>query len=189
MREKVKNILFIISVFYSIIVVILMCITISNMRITIELYDTEENKNLLNNYKEQLAKIESNECTKIINEIIKNYEDTSYDGYVNLREMYEYDMEKSILNYYLEARNKCKISSDDEKKYNLPIKFITTSIQKDELYQPYYFQYELGIKDSSIRLIAEVGLSNVEYKINRTTQLEIISSLIEISSKEDIINE
>jgi hypothetical protein len=40
----------------------------------------------------------------------------------------------------------------------------------------------MNIKDLSIRLLVEPGLSGVEYKINRDMELEIISALIEISN-------
>lgn len=188
MREKIKNILFIVSAFYSIVIIILMCVTLVNMTETIELHDSEENKNTLISYKRQLSGLEKNDCTKVIEKIIKHYEDTSYDGDINIRERYEYDSENSILSYYGEAKDKCNISIEDTEKYNFPIKFLTASIQMDEIYQPYYFQYELSIKDFFVRLIAEPAITNVEYNINRGMELEIISSLIELSSEGVIIN-
>lgn len=189
MKHKIKNILFIISIFYSIVILTMTGITTFNMTDTIKLNDKKENKETLKNYKKQLSELEQNDCTNAIGKIIKNYEETSYNGDVNLREMYEYDIENSILSYYEEAKNKCQISEEDEEKYNLPIKFITVSIQRDEIYQPYYFQYELSIKDYPARLIAEFAISKLEYKINRELELEIISSLIELSRKENVDNE
>ena len=189
MREKVKNMLFIISIFYSLVIIVLIGITTKNLVDTVELHDTEENRKLLLSYKEQLLKLDQNDCTDVIDKMIKHYEETSYDGLVVLREMYEYGLENGILSYYQSAKDKCNISLRDEKKYNLKSKFLTVSIQGDELFQKYYFQYELSIKDRPIRLIAEPFLLNVEYKINRDMELEIIKSLIELSSKERVINE
>lgn len=189
MKEKIKNVLFSISLFYSVVIVVFMCITLNNMKASIELNDSEENRNTIINYKEQLLTLEKNDCTKVIGKIIEHYEETSYTGNVNLREMYEYDNENSILSYYGEAKEKCAISKEDEEKYNFPIKFMTVSIQRDEIYQPYYFQYELSIEDRPMRLIAESAISNIEYKINRDMELEIISSLIELSNKEVVVNE
>ena len=189
MRKKVKSILFVVSIVYSLVIVILMGITTKNLVGTVELHDTDDNKEMLLSYKEELLKLEQNDCTKVISQMIKHYEETSYDGEIILREMYEYGLENGIISYYQLAKDKCNISLDDEKKYNFKAKFLTVSIQGDELFEKYYFQYELGIKDRPIRLIAEPFLLNVEYKINRDMELEIIKSLIELSSKEGVINE
>ena len=102
--------------------------------------------------------------------------------------MFEYDFDNSLLSYFLKIRENCNLDSNQEKKYNLPIKFITSSIQRDELYQRYYFQYELNINDIT-RLIIEPQLSGVEYQINRAMELEIISDLIKIAKEEVSINE
>ena len=114
MKEKIKNVLFGISLFYSVVIVVLMCITLNNMKASIELNDSEENRNAIINYKEQLLTLEKNDCTKVIEKIIEHYEDTSYTGNVNLRDMYEYDNENSVLSYYGEAKEKCEISNEDE---------------------------------------------------------------------------
>ena len=52
-------------------------------------------------------------------------------------------MNNNILSYYLKIKENCNIDEQTEKRYNLPMKFITLYIQKDEIYQHYYFQYEL----------------------------------------------
>ena len=189
MKGKIKNILFVISIFYSLVIVILMVITSNNLTSTVELHDSKENTSKLKEHKEQLSTLKQNSCTEVINKIIRHYEETSYNGEVSLREMFEYDFDNSLLSYYIEVKDNCNLDNNQEKKYNLPTKFITSSIQRDELYEKYYFQYELKLSDYSNRLIIEPLISNVEYQINRTIQLEIISNLIEISSGEVNINE
>lgn len=189
MKENIKKILLCISIFYSITIIVLTSITASNLVSTVELKDTQENKTKIAEYKQQLMTLPQNNCTEVIGEIISYYNETSYEGKVNLKEMYKYDYEKSLLSYYLKTRESCKLSKQDEEKYNLPTKFITASIQKDEMYQRYYFQYELKLTDYNTRIIVEPLLTNLEYEINRTMELEIISSLIEIVGKEVAINE
>lgn len=189
MKGKIKNILFIISIVYSVIIIVLIINTASNLVSTIELHDSDENRNKLHEYKQQVSLLEQNSCTEVINKIINHYEETSYDGEVNLREMYEYDFDNSLLSYYSQAKENCKFSEVDEKKYNLPTKFLTSSIQRDEIYQSYYFQYELRISDYITRLIVDPLLSGVEYQISKNMELEIIAALIEISSREAVINE
>jgi len=189
MKEKIKKALLTISIFYSVGIIILIIITNNNLVTTVELHDSNENKNKLQSYKEDLSKLEQNSCAYIINKIIKHYEETSYDGTISLKEMYENDLDNSLLSYYTKAKDSCNLSKENEEKYNLPQKFITASIQRDEMYQKYYFQYELQFKDSTNRLIIEPYITGIEYEINRKTELEIISSLIELLSEESAINE
>ena len=179
MKENLKKILFIISIFYSLVIIVLMLVTTSNLTYEIELYDNEENLKELESYKKELLSLNSNDCTKVIENIITYYENTSYNGKVNLKEMYNSNLEESFLSFYNEAKNNCNITDEDTNKYRLPNKFITASIQRDELYRPYMFQYELNIKDFYMRDIIEPDLPSMEYKINRESILEIISSLIE----------
>lgn len=189
MIEKTKNIIFTISIFYSIVIIIFMSITTINMNDTIVLSDSEDNKNTLIEYKKQLSELEKNDCTSMIEKLIKHYEDTSYAGNINIRTIYEYDMENSIISYYLDTKNKCNLTDELAEKHNLPIKFLTASIQNNEIYQQYYFKYELSLKDFKARLVGEPNMTHIEYMINRTMELEIIESLIKLSNKEDIINE
>ena len=185
MKQNIKNILFIISIVYSLVIVILMLITNNNLITSVELHDSKENKIKLEQYKERLGMLKQNDCTKVIGEIISHYEETSYDGVVNLKEMFDYDFDNSLLNYYQKVKEMCKISDEKQKEYDLPVKFITASIQRDELYLTYYFQYELHFKDYINRLIIEPQIHSVEYQINRAAELEIINILIEHSSKGD----
>ena len=76
MKEKIKNLLFSVSIFYSVLIVGLMIFTFSTMTDSVELYDNDDNKVKLNNYKEIVSNMEDNECTLVINDIIKYYEDT-----------------------------------------------------------------------------------------------------------------
>lgn len=189
MKEKLKNTLFVISIFYSVIIIILTFITTNNLVSSIELHDVEENRVKLTKYKKDLSLLEKNSCTEVISKIINHYEETSYNGNVNLKEMYEYDNDNSLLSYYMKAKENCNINEQDEEKYNLSMKFITSSIQRDETYQRYYFQYELKIFDYPTRLIVQPEITGIEYSINRIGELEIIEALIEICSREAVINE
>ena len=189
MKKNLKNILFTISIFYSLVVVVLMCITINDLVTEVELHDLDENKEKLIEYKEKLSKLPQNSCVEIINDLINHYEETTYDGKVNLNEIYINQEDNSLLSYYQKVKESCNITEEKETKYNLPAKFITASIQWDELYKRYYFQYEIEIPDYMIRLIVDPEITNVEYQINRSMELEIIASLIEIASEEAVINE
>lgn len=189
MKEKMKNILFSASIFYSVIIVGLMIFTFCTMTDSVELYDNNENKGRLNNYKEIVSNMEDNECTLVIKEIIKYYEDTSYNGKVNLKEMYDYDGENGLLSYYIKVKDACNLSDADEKEYDFPTKFLSSIMYREGIYQRYGFQYELKFTDMYLRDIAEASIYSTEYHISRKTILDIISSLIEISNKEVTNNE
>lgn len=189
MKEKIKNILFSISIFYSITLIILLIFNTLNLVTEVELNDSEENKIKLNEYKEEVKSLEKNKCTDIINQIIKYYEDTSYNGKISLKEMYNYGTENNLLSYYINLKENCNLSEENIKKYDLPLKVLSASIQQDELYHRYYFQYEINIKDIFTRHVIEANLTNIEYKIRKNLELEIISNLIEISKMEEINNE
>ena len=92
--------------------------------------------------------------------------------------MFDYGFEHSLLEYYSKVKDSCNISNDEADDNRLATKFLTASIQFDEIYQSYYYQYELGLKDYLIRDISEPSLNMVEYKINRSLILEIIDFLI-----------
>lgn len=182
MKGKIKNLLFSASIFYSVLIVGLMIFTCITMTDSVELYDNGDNK--LNEYKEIVSNMEDNECTLVIKDIIKYYEDTSYNGSVNLKEMYDYDGENGLLSYSIKAKDACNVSYADEKEYDLSTKFLSSIMYREGIYQRYGFQYELKFTDMYLRDIAEASIYSTEYHISRKTILDIISSLIEISSKE-----
>lgn len=189
MKEKIKSVLFSVSIFYSVLIVGLMIFTCITMTDSVELYDNDDNKVKLNNYKEIVSNMEDNECTLVIKDIIKYYEDTSYNGSVNLKEMYDYDGNNGLLSYYIKAKDACNVSDADEKEYDFPTKFLSSIMYREVLYQRYRFQYELKFTDIYTRDIAEAYIYSTEYHISRKTILDIISSLIEISNKEVTNNE
>lgn len=178
MKENIKKILFLSSVLFSIVIIFLTVFVFINVSSTVELRDSKENIKELEVYKKEVLKVKNNECRNEINNIIKYYEETSYDGDVSIKEMFDYGFEHSLLEYYSKVKDSCNISNDEADDNRLATKFLTASIQFDEIYQSYYYQYELGLKDYLIRDISEPSLNMVEYKINRSIILEIIDFLI-----------
>lgn len=181
MIGKLKRYIFIISITYSVLIIFFMIFNICNSVSHIELYDSEDNIQKLNILKKEINNLENNDCKLIINELVNYYEKTSYNGLIKLKDIYDVEQDKGLLSYYVKSVEKCSINESNIKKYNLPFKFLTASIQQNELLQNYYFQYELNFKDIITRYIVEPDIHNVEYKISKTLQLEIITNLIEIS--------
>lgn len=186
MKENIKKILIGSFIFYSIVIVILMIFNYNNATLEIELSDSNENIQELNNYKKKVNLLENNECTSIIRELITYYEKTSYNGIVNLKEMYDLAGKNSFLNFFTKIKEKCILSDEDIDKYNLPTKFISYQMPQEHLYQQNRFKFEISIKDIWARNIAETSLIGTEYNISKKIQLEIIDNLIEIYNERDI---
>lgn len=189
MKENIKKILLIVSMFYSVIVIVLMLFNMSNMVTSVDLHDTEDNKTKIKQYKNELSLLEKNNCTNVINEMIEYYEKTSYSGKVDLKKMYEDNYSKSFLSFYMDVRNECSLSDSFAQENKLPTKFLTEMMHREELYQRYLFQYEINIKDTFMRNIAAADITNIEYRISKDTELEIISILIDSLNKGGITNE
>ena len=98
--------------------------------------------------------------------------------------MYDYDGKNGFLSYYIKVKETCNISETDEKEYDFPTKFISSIMYRESLYQKYYFQYELKFTDMYMRDIGEAAIHGTMYNASRNIVLDIISGLIEISSKE-----
>ena len=185
MKEKIKKTVFSISIFYVVIVLVLMLISYFNATTSIELVNNEENIKELNKLKKELTSLENNSCTKEISKMIEYSENTSYNGKVNLKKVYE-NLDSKI--DYEKLFKVCDVTK--EEKDNLSNLFITNMVLEEELYShKYMFQYELGIKDFYSRMVNEPGINSVEYNIIKKNELSIISNLIEIASKGDYINE
>ena len=180
MKKKIMNSLLIISIAYSIIIIVLMLCSYSTSINIIEFNDSNDNIKMLNNYKEELKNIESSACKNALSELINHYEETSFNGDVDLKNMYLND--KGVLHYATAIFNDCNLT--DENKTSIGIKIITASIQFDEVLETLKFQYEIRVPDLSNRSILEVGLNTIRYNINRKNQLEAIKELIDILSKE-----
>lgn len=191
MKEKIKYLLFYGSMFYTILVVVLMLISLFSATTTIELYDNEDNLVKINQYKEELLKLGDNNCTKIINKMINFYENTSYNGEVELKSIWDYfvNVEDGYLHYVGEVRDNCNLTYEQMQELDFPSKFVNISVNTDKMFQPYYFQYELSLKDKLSREVMEFNTLNLDYSMRKKDELELISTLIELEKKGDEISE
>jgi hypothetical protein len=71
-------------------------------------------------------------------------------------------------------------------RYNLRMEFLSSEIPTDEIFQRYFFQYEIGLKDVLTRQIIEPLIHNAEYQISKAAQVEIIGHLIEIERERGV---
>lgn len=183
MKEKIKLFLFYLSIFYSVLVILGMIVNFVVSVHSIELKDSEENISKVENYKRELKTIPRNECTDVIDQMITYYEETSYDGHVNLKEMYNYHLKNNFLSFYNDAKNGCNLSDETIDYYNLRMEFLSSEIPTDEIFQRYFFQYEIDFKDVLTRQLVEPLMHNIEYQISKASQIEIIGHLIQIQKE------
>ena len=94
----------------------------------------------------------------------------------------------NLISHFEEGDSKVK-NAHYKKPMALVFSKIDAILKNDELFQKYIYQYELNFKDYYTRLDTEPSMESVEYNINRKSQLEIISYLINLNNKEDNINE
>lgn len=195
MKEKLKTFLFHVSIFYSVVIIAMMLFSFFTAKTTIYLHNyLVLNKEKLNEIKNDVRLLEKNKCTDAINKLIEEYEVTSYDGEVNLRELhnYTYGIEKfdreftDKFNYYInEAMIQCNLSDDDDLKKKVSFNIVERNILTDELLNKYFYQYEIGLKDA-YRLIVEHSSISSEYTFIKHIELDIISDLIEKLSNNEV---
>ena len=171
MKEKIKKIIFNISIFYVVIVLVLMLISYFNATSSIELVNSEENIKELNKLKKELTSLENNSCTKEISKMIEYSENTSYNGKVNLKEKW------NDFNSYIDYSKLLKSCDVSEEENNIRNLIVTNMVLEEEIYyEKYKFQYELGIKDFYSRMINESDIKSTEYNIVKKNEINIISN-------------
>lgn len=191
MKEKIKKTILYLSIIYSIIVIGMMFINRFSLTSSIELSLNEKDNYIIDKYALEIKLMEQTECTDTIKEMINFYKKTTYNGKVNLKEMYNYNIENSYLSLYSKASKNCNLTEEEKEKNNLSAEVLTVVMQEEKIIQQYIYQYELSIKDIYIRNINEPYLENTIYNIRKKMEKEVIKNLIEITKEKegDIKNE
>ena len=191
MQEKIKNWLAPISIFYMIIIIVLMLITYYNAVSTLDLNRIDDFEEKISLYKKEVNEIEDNTCKDYLNDLISFVEKVNYDKKVKINQLFTdtYLNEEYILSYYLKGVNSCsKITEEKSKDYNLPNLFLIANLTNDRIIQKYFFQYELNIKDRLVENIMIPSDTMANYYNKQKIELMIIDNIIKIV-KEDEINE
>lgn len=190
-KKNIRTGLLFVSIFYIVSVVGLMIVNFCLSTSNVELHDSDDNVKKIKELRQEALALEVNKCSVVINDMINYYEKTSYDGEVNLKKMYEevWNDDFSFLSYYSQIKEHCGLSDEERKKYDYPNLFINASIQNDEIYHRYLYQYELGFKDLYLRLIVEPNFNNIDYRIGKTAQVNVISNVIEMVKERGVLSE
>ena len=183
-KEIIKNTIMYIGCFYILIITGIIILNYCTATKSIEINDNEDNLKLLEEYKKEVNNISDLACRNSINDFIKQYERTSFNGKINLKDWYKViTKEDAILSYYSKIKESCKITNEESNRFNLPYLFLSSSIQNEEILQKSYFQYELHLKDYFLRNIADTYLYGVEYNLQRQGSRIIISNLIQMEKE------
>ena len=192
MKEKIKEHLVVVSFLYGIIIILLMGITYFKMDTHVEFQEDEDFVVTLNNYKKEIMLLDDTNCKSTLNKLVNYIEQNNLSGSVNLKDYYNkvFYNNESILNFYREIKNTCPMITEDvAKEHNLPIMFITASIQNDEIFGKYLYQYEINMKDLYFRNISEPALTSIENKIKNEMELKLIKDVLKIVKDLDIEEE
>lgn len=180
MKEKIKIFLLNGLICYSIIILFLMIMNIFNFKYEIELYDNEANNHEIISLKKRVNKLDDSSCKNVLNDMINVYEQTSYDGKVELTELYkQYWDGPSFLAFYNEIKEQCNITDDEMKGLNFPHYTINSILYMEEIVPKYMMQYEINIKDLNIREISEPNTINLSYGNSKESQLIMIETLLD----------
>jgi len=188
MKEKIKDFILHFFIIYVIFIVVVSLIKLINYPTKIELHDSEKNIAKYEEYKNEADQIlKDNKCHNTIRDVIKYYKETSYDGEVDLN---KFDFtESSTLTYALELVNNCEEYKTKFEEKNVFGKMVAGSVTNEELYyKPYLFKYEISIDDLFGRENFESDIASTKYDVEKKSELELISELLEVV-KEGEINE
>ena len=192
MKERIKNSLFPISMFFCIMVIVLSIISYVNARDKITLNLTKDFKNDISYYKKEVNNLSDNNCKNYLNNFISYIEKTNYNGDIYITDYFNnlYINDETLLGFYSKGKESCyKLTDEKMKDKKLPLLFITATMQDDEIMSNFNTQYELNIKDNLVRLITEPDLIYTENSIKQNTELNIIKTMLEIIKEDEVINE
>lgn len=99
-----------------------------------------------------------------------------------LKTIYETINNNSIIPNYTEIIKNCNLT--EKTKNELAPKIISATMAYEELRRKYFYQYEISIKDTLYREIAEANLTSSELQSGKYLEIEIIEKLIEVQNEE-----
>ena len=191
MKEKIKEYLLAVTLIYGIVIVLLMIMTYTNME---EYLEFEKDNNFyeeLNNYKNEVSKIENQSCKQEINNLINYIEKHNLSGKVNLKEYYNNTFHDNnyLPGYHWKINEACSIKKRVADSEGLSMMYLTASIQNDEILQPYMYQYEIHLKDNTFRQMAEPSFLKYQQSIQNDRELNILKTTLKIVNDKGDVSE
>lgn len=196
MKNKIKNIIFNGAITYTIIIIVLMVINICDSGKELDFGNIDFNFEKLNQYKQEVSMIENIECRNVINGMIEHYENTAYNGKVNVKKLNDdlwnkWHMAGGALTGDLSYH--CSISEQVLDENNFKIKAVLVAGTLGSIPDVYNFGYELTIPDyifiENSRYATKVGNTVVYYRFVKTIELDLIEDAIEMAKEGEGNNE
>ena len=146
---------------------------------TLELTDSSENMVKINEFKKEINDLQESSCKTLLNEMIKAYEKTSFDGIVEYKDIYDiYWNGISFLSFYEDIIQDCNISKEKMQSMNMPYYVLNSTSFVDNLVSKKMFDYEIGIKDKFFRESAETNRIGLDYKLSKQSEIIMIENIL-----------
>lgn len=194
MQEKIRNAILPISLFYMIVIVILMALTYIQAQDTIEFKYIENFENKMANNKLEVNNLNDKVCEDALNKYIDYSIKYTYNGNVKVKTFFNdkfLNPDEIFLSNYLKIKDNCKLTDEQMKDNDLPNMFLNVTVLEEEILQKYLFNYEIKFNDIITRIILEPNIYNTEYSISQNLKLKIIDTVLEIlkERKNEVLNE
>lgn len=178
-KEEIKRRCYFGMIFFSIVIVFMSYLTISNIKSEIYIDRNETTESRLDNIKNEVALLRDGSCKDFLNEYITYIDKGYFEGVVKLKDIYNYYWNTPSVNYYEMGINNCAIDRDKLQTTQIPTKYITNMIAPDSLMDEYIFQYEFRLKDP-VRIIMEPNTFNITLVNIRNNQINILEDYVNI---------
>ena len=185
--KRFKDLLLSLFIFGSIVVVFFIILSFFNTKRTIEINDTEINKNRLISLKEEANNLTEGSCKELINEYISYIDKSTFEGTTKLSEINNH-LFYPILTYYNTSQEKCGFTEEELKESYVPEYLISQLSLSENLIDKYYFSYELTLKDK-YRNDVEPDVNSMTYSSIRFNQLQVLEAFINLAKEREGINE
>lgn len=189
MKNNIKIGLVSFSLVYIVIIVIFSIKSYINYQDTIIIGDNKELREEISVIKNNIDNLSNQDCKYYLNDLLSLIEDVNK---ITVKDYFNkvYLNGNNILSYYHKGIDACDgFNEDSAKKNDLPLLFITASVQDDEILQDYMFNYEFSLNDRLPRDVAYASLTSMELKIKNDTVLNIIEKIIELEKDSEVNNE
>ena len=189
MKNKIKNSIFVISIAF---VLAFLSIEIFNL-VTYDdkvyLEDKESNLERLSEYKVKVSELEDSSCKTELEKFIKRYENSSYKGYVSLKDIYNFLESDTFVSYYQDFRNNCEITEEETKNHELVYNILDSMVTYEELFSDKRFPYEIRLYDRLTRDIVEPSLNVYRYDKIKRSELSFIKNVLDLLEEREENNE
>ena len=180
MKNKIKIVLFVMSITFIMAFILIEIINLVTFNDKIYLEDKKENLTRLYECKNKVSNLEDGMCKTSLEKYVKRYEDTSYKGYISLKDVFNNLESYSIPKSYQEIKNNCNITEDDVKEYGLIYYVLDSMITYEEFLNNRRFPYEIKIQDKLLRDIAEPTLDMYRYEKIKRSELSFMESVLDL---------